>query len=71
MCSSLFSCKPPPIPIFNTEVNCSRIETLQLKIKDVQSEKLNGILVSAGQDGVLKYWDLNKYVTIICQGNKK
>ncbi|XP_077866900.1 uncharacterized protein LOC100378122 [Saccoglossus kowalevskii] len=35
-----------------------RIETLELKM--AEPEKPEGIIVSAGQDGMVKYWDINK-----------
>ncbi|XP_070531746.1 F-box and WD repeat domain-containing 11-A-like [Ptychodera flava] len=35
-----------------------RIETLELRISD--SDKPEGIIVSAGQDGMIKYWDIAK-----------
>ena len=34
-----------------------RIESIELRISD--PENMEGTIVSAGKDGVVKYWDIN------------
>ncbi|XP_050390383.2 F-box/WD repeat-containing protein 7 isoform X1 [Patella vulgata] len=37
-----------------------RVESIKLSITDSNSSKPEGIIVSAGKDGMVKYWDINQ-----------
>lgn len=40
-----------------------RIESVKLKVTD--KEKMQGTIVSSGKDGLVKYWDLQRYKLIM------
>ncbi|XP_061192203.1 F-box/WD repeat-containing protein 1A-like [Saccostrea echinata] len=65
------------ICLYNTDIcklirtfegHMKRIETVRLKVTD--KEKLLGTIVSAGKDGLVKYWDLQRKESIQTKGQR-
>ena len=38
----------------------SRIESIQLRFMMVNGKREGGLIVSAGKDGLIKYWDIEQ-----------